>query len=152
VLVEGDDMNEPIADAARSILDGHLVLSRRLATSGHFPSIEVLDSISRVESVITTREQRGLVRELRRLLASYRDTRDLIEIGAYSKGANALVDRAIDLREPMDDFLCQDIAETCTLADSWGRLAALLAPAPAAATAAPPAGRGAVVVRPGGAS
>jgi flagellum-specific ATP synthase len=129
VLVEGDDMNEPIADAARSILDGHLVLSRRLATSGHFPSIEVLDSISRVESVITTREQRELARELRRLLAAYRDTRDLIEIGAYSRGANPLTDRAIELREAMDDFLRQDIAESCALPDSWARLAALLAPA-----------------------
>ncbi|MCU1495389.1 MAG: type secretion system ATPase, FliI/YscN [Acidimicrobiaceae bacterium] len=137
VLVEGDDMNEPIADAARSILDGHLVLSRRLATSGHFPSIEVLDSISRVESVITTREQRERVRELRRLLAAYRDTRDLIEIGAYSRGANALVDRAMDLREATDDFLRQDIAETCPLDESWARLEHLLAP--------PSANRGATV-------
>ncbi|HVC24639.1 MAG TPA: FliI/YscN family ATPase [Acidimicrobiales bacterium] len=135
VLVEGDDMNEPIADAARSILDGHLVLSRRLATSGHFPSIEVLDSISRVESVITTRAQRDLVRELRRLLAAYRDTRDLIEIGAYSAGANPLVDRAIALREDIDAFLCQEIAEPSLLGESWERLAALLggAEAPAAA-------------------
>jgi flagellum-specific ATP synthase len=126
VLVEGDDMNEPIADAARSILDGHLVLSRRLATSGHFPSIEVLDSISRVESVITTSAQRAQVRELRRLLAAYRDTRDLIEIGAYSRGANPVVDRAVDLLEATEGFLCQDIAETCALDDSWDRLARLL--------------------------
>jgi flagellum-specific ATP synthase len=131
VLVDGDDMNEPIADAARSILDGHMVLSRRLATSGHFPSIEVLDSISRVESVITTREQRELARELRRLLAAYRDTRDLIEIGAYSRGANALVDRAIELREPMEAFLQQDINETSTLAQAWDSLAALLNVVPA---------------------
>ncbi len=129
VLVEGDDMNEPIADAARSILDGHLVLSRRLATAAHFPSIEVLDSISRVEGAITTREQRELVRELRRLLAAYRDTRDLIEIGAYSRGANPVVDRAIDLKELIDAFLCQDLATTVPAPESWQYLASLLAPA-----------------------
>ncbi len=141
VLVEGDDMNEPIADAARSILDGHLVLSRRLATSGHFPSIEVLESISRVESVITTSEQRARVRELRRLLAAYRDTRDLIEIGAYSRGANPLVDRAVELLDATEEFLCQDIGETCDLHDSWDRLARLLdstgAAVPAGAGTAP---------------
>ncbi|MDA8291443.1 MAG: FliI/YscN family ATPase [Actinomycetota bacterium] len=126
VLVEGDDMNEPIADAARSILDGHMVLSRRLATSGHFPSIEVLESISRVESVVTSREQRMLVRELRRLMAAYRDARDLVEIGAYSAGANPLVDRAIALREGIDSFLRQDIAEVSPLDASWAHLAALL--------------------------
>ncbi len=130
VLVEGDDMNEPIADAARSILDGHLVLSRRLATAGHFPSIEVLESISRVESVITTREQRAQVRDLRRLLAAYRDTRDLIEIGAYSRGASPVVDRAVDLLDATESFLCQDIAETCALEDSWDKLGALLGTTP----------------------
>ncbi len=129
VLVEGDDMNEPIADAARSILDGHLVLSRRLATSGHFPSIEVLDSISRVESVITTPEQRANARELRRLLAAYRDARDLVEIGAYASGTNVLVDRALELRDRIELFLCQDIADTSPLAESWDHLARLLAPA-----------------------
>ena len=87
VLVEGDDMNEPIADAARSILDGHIVLSRRLATAGHFPSIDVLDSISRVEPADHRRPSSGRSsRELRRLLAAYRDAKDLIEIGAYVTG------------------------------------------------------------------
>ena len=145
VLVEGDDMNEPIADAARSILDGHLVLSRRLATSGHFPSIEVLESISRVEPVIATPEQRGGARELRRLLAAYRDARDLVEIGAYSRGANPLVDRAIGLKDAIEAFLCQDIAEVCELEDSWARLAALLAP-PDAAEPEAPARRGRPIV------
>jgi flagellum-specific ATP synthase len=134
VLVEGDDMNEPIADAARSILDGHVVLSRRLATAGHFPSIEVLDSISRVEPAITTTEQRALVRELRRLLAAYRDAKDLIEIGAYAKGANRLVDRAIELRELIDAFLRQEVSVTYPAADSWACLGALLAPATGPAT------------------
>ncbi len=137
VLVEGDDMNEPIADAARSILDGHVVLSRRLATAGHFPSIEVLDSISRVEPAITTTEQRALVRELRRLLAAYRDAKDLIEIGAYAKGANRLVDRAIELRELIDAFLCQEVSVTYPAAESWACLGALLAPVTALVGTAP---------------
>jgi len=128
VLVEGDDMNEPIADAARSILDGHIVLSRRLATAGHYPSIEVLDSVSRVESVISTPDQRALARELRALMAAYRDAKDLIEIGAYSTGANPVVDRAIALKELIDAFLRQDVAATSSAADSWRLLGALLAP------------------------
>ncbi len=127
VLVEGDDMNEPIADAARSILDGHIVLSRRLATAGHFPSIEVLESISRVEPAITTREQRDLVRELRQLLAAYREARDLVEVGAYVRGSNPLVDRSLELKDRIDAFLRQDVAETSTAADAWAALGALLA-------------------------
>jgi flagellum-specific ATP synthase len=132
VLVEGDDMNEPIADAARSILDGHIVLSRRLATAGHFPSIEVLESISRVEPAITTKEQRDLVRELRQLLAAYREAKDLVEVGAYVRGSNQLVDRSLELKDQIDSFLRQDVAETSTAADAWAGLAALLVPAGAA--------------------
>jgi len=126
VLVEGDDMNEPIADTARSILDGHIVLSRRLATAGHFPSIEILESISRVEPAITTPEQREQARELRRMLAAYRDARDLIEIGAYVQGANPLVDRAVNLLRPIDDFLRQDVSVTVPAAASRAGLAELL--------------------------
>ncbi|HWE56924.1 MAG TPA: FliI/YscN family ATPase [Acidimicrobiales bacterium] len=122
VLVEGDDMNEPIADAARSILDGHVVLSRRLATSGHFPSIEVLDSISRVEGMITQPGQRALTAEMRRLLAAYRDTKDLIEIGAYVSGANPLVDRAVAMKVRLDQFLRQDKMITPPAAESWRML------------------------------
>ncbi|MGH9089408.1 MAG: hypothetical protein ACRDYZ_15085, partial [Acidimicrobiales bacterium] len=128
VLVEGDDMNEPIADAARSILDGHIVLSRRLATAGHFPSIEVLESISRVEPAITWPEQRALVRELRQLLAAYRDAKDLVEIGAYARGSNPTVDRALELKDLIDGFLRQEVAATCPAEESWACLAALLAP------------------------
>lgn len=127
VLVEGDDMNEPIADAARSTLDGHIVLSRRLATAGHFPSVEVLDSISRVEPAITSVDQRTHARDLRRLLAAHRDTRDLIEIGAYVTGANPLVDRAISLMPAIEDFLRQDVSESTPLEASWERLAEVLA-------------------------
>jgi flagellum-specific ATP synthase len=128
VLVDGDDMNEPIADAARSLLDGHLVLTRRLATAGHFPSIDVLESISRVESSVTTSTQRNLTRQLRQLLAAYRDAKDLIEIGAYVPGANALVDRAVALRELIDAFLQQEIAARSTADEAWACLDALLAP------------------------
>ena len=123
VLVEGDDMNEPIADAARSILDGHVVLHRRLATSGHFPSIEVLDSISRVAPAITSPEQQALTAEVRRLMAAYRDTRDLIEIGAYVPGANPLVDRAVRLKDRIDAFLRQPKTVTPSAEESWRLLA-----------------------------
>ncbi|MGH2929053.1 MAG: FliI/YscN family ATPase, partial [Solirubrobacteraceae bacterium] len=126
VLVEGDDMDEPISDAARSILDGHLVLSRRLATSGHFPSVDVLESISRVVPAITTAEQRGWATELRRLLAARRDVSELVEIGAYAQGSNPLADRALALSELVDAFLRQDLAETVPLEDSWATLAALV--------------------------
>ncbi len=127
VLVEGDDMNEPIADASRSILDGHIVLSRRLATASHFPSIEVLESISRVEPAILTGEQRAMTSEIRRMMAAYREAKDLIEIGAYITGSNALVDRAVRQKEQIDRFLCQDIAEITHATDSWNALAEVLA-------------------------
>jgi flagellum-specific ATP synthase len=126
VLVEGDDMNEPITDAVRSILDGHIVLSRRLATAGHYPSIEILDSVSRVEPAITSPAQRGWARELRRLLAAYREAKDLIEIGAYVGGSNPVVDRAVSLRQSIDGFLCQDVTTTLPAAQSWAELEALV--------------------------
>ncbi|MCK4177619.1 FliI/YscN family ATPase [Aciditerrimonas ferrireducens] len=141
VLVEGDDMNEPIADAARSILDGHVVLSRKLATAGHFPSVDVLESISRVEPAVTTPVQRAAARELRRLLAAERDVRDLVEIGAYVAGTNPLADRALAAREAIWAFLRQDVAEVVPTAQSWAQLDALVAdsaqttPAPAPAMA-----------------
>jgi flagellum-specific ATP synthase len=127
VLVEGDDMNEPIADAARSILDGHVVLSRRLATAGHFPSIDVLESISRVTGAITGPEQRAAATSLRRLLAAQRDSKDLIEIGAYVPGTNLDTDRAIALAGPIDGFLRQDIDELSPLDAGWAHLHQLVA-------------------------
>jgi len=128
VLVEGDDMNDPIADSARSILDGHIVLSRRLATSGHFPSIDVLESVSRVASRIMTAEQTAQATEVRRLMAAYRDAKDLIEIGAYVKGANPLVDRSIQLRAATEHFLRQDVSTIAPVAQSLAALAMLAAP------------------------
>jgi flagellum-specific ATP synthase len=126
VLVEGDDHNEPITDAARSILDGHVVLDRRLATAGHFPSIDVLESVSRVAGTVTTGEQRGHARQLRRLLAAYRDVRELVEIGAYVPGTNPDADTARALWPRIEAFLTQDLDTTCPAADAWSELAALL--------------------------
>jgi flagellum-specific ATP synthase len=126
VLVDGDDMDEPIADAARSILDGHVVLSRRLATSGHFPTVDALESISRVVGAITTPDQRAAATGLRRLMAAQREVKDLVEIGAYVAGTNPLADRALALADPIRAFLCQDIAETASAEASWARLAALV--------------------------
>jgi flagellum-specific ATP synthase len=122
VLVEGDDMNEPIADAARSILDGHIVLSRRLATAGHFPSIDVLESVSRVVGAVSTPAQQQAATTLRSLMAAYRDAKDLIEIGAYVAGTNALVDRAIVLRDATDAFLRQGIHEVAAVDAAWQAL------------------------------
>ena len=122
MLVEGDDHNEPIADAARSILDGHVSLTRRLATSGHFPSIDVLESISRVTGAVTTPEQREIATALRRLLAAYRDARELLEIGAYVPGTNPEVDAARALMPQIDEFLRQSMTDVTPSAEAWARL------------------------------
>ena len=122
VLVEGDDMNDPIADAARSILDGHIVLDRRLATSGHFPSIDVLESVSRTVNAITDADQRADATLLRQLLAARRDAKDLVEIGAYATGSNPLVDRALEKSGAIDGFLRQPVDEVTHLATSWTSL------------------------------
>ena len=127
VLVEGDDMNDPVGDTARSILDGHVTLSRNLASMGHFPTIDVLDSVSRVAPAITTPAQQALSTEIRSLMSAYREARDLIEIGAYKSGANPLIDRAIELREPINAFLRQPMAETVPVDRSWDALAEVLA-------------------------
>ena len=122
VLVEGDDMQDPIGDTARSILDGHIVLSRRLATSGHFPSIDVLESLSRVVTAITTPEQRGDAATLRRLLAAHRDVRELVEIGAYAAGSSPDADRAIALLPRINDFLRQAVEAPTPSGDTWRML------------------------------
>lgn len=111
VLVEGDDMNEPIADTARGILDGHIVLSRKLAASGHYPAIDVLESISRVQNDITTKEHQMMVQQFLENMAVYKDAEDLISVGAYRVGTNARIDKAIALHEPINNFLKQGISE-----------------------------------------
>jgi flagellum-specific ATP synthase len=127
VLVEGDDHNEPIADAARSILDGHIVLDRKLATAGHFPSIQALDSISRVANKITTAQQRADAAELRRLMAAHREVRELVEIGAYVPGTNPDADRATAVWPQITAFLRQGLDERVTADDAWNQLRALIA-------------------------
>jgi flagellum-specific ATP synthase len=127
VLVNGDDHNEPIADAARSILDGHIVLDRRLATMGHFPSIDVLESVSRVTGAVTTPRQRAAATRLRRLLAAHRDVRELIEIGAYVPGTNPDADAARSMMPAIEQFLRQDLAEHTPAPAAWLALDELLA-------------------------
>ena len=129
VLVEGDDHNEPIADAARSILDGHIVLDRKLATAGHFPSIQALDSISRVANRITTPEQRSDAVELRRMMAAHRDVRELVEIGAYVQGTNPEADRATAIWPHITAFLCQGLDEKVSADEAWQALRQLIAAA-----------------------
>jgi flagellum-specific ATP synthase len=126
VLVEGDDMNEPIADAVRGILDGHVVLSRALATANHFPSVDVLESISRVTQDISTQAEWELVGKARDLLAIYRKNEDLINIGAYVRKTNPAIDRAIDKYEPLRALLRQPIAEKVSRQASYQQLADLL--------------------------
>jgi len=122
VLVEGDDHNEPIADTARSILDGHIVLTRRLATVGHFPSIDVLESISRVATAVVPPQQMADAREVRRLMGALRDVKELIEIGAYQTGSDPLVDRARQLAPAIEAFLQQPMGESTPPEESWGWL------------------------------
>lgn len=122
VLVDGDDHNEPISDASRSILDGHITLTRALAHQNHYPAIDVLQSISRVMSQVTSREQRDDAGRLRELLAAWQESRDLIEIGAYKSGTNALVDEAILRREAIEQFLKQDVDDCTSWSDTWSML------------------------------
>jgi flagellum-specific ATP synthase len=123
VLVEADDMNDPIADAVRSILDGHIVLTRELATQNHYPAIDVLESVSRLSRDLTTDVQQTLTAEAREALASYRKNQDLINIGAYPAGTNPAIDLSIHLHEPMKAFLRQGINQGYTTEQSWAALA-----------------------------
>jgi len=107
VLVEGDDMNEPVADAVRSILDGHIVLSRRLASAGHYPAVDVLESISRVMPSVTKEDHRQAVHKILDMMATYREAEDLINIGAYVKGSNPRIDMAIGRIGAIRSFLRQ---------------------------------------------
>ena len=132
VLVDGDDMNEPIADAVRSILDGHVVLSRDLAHAGHYPAVDVLASVSRLVGEVVARDVRSAGDDVRRLMAAYREKSDLISIGAYQRGTDRLTDAAIDARDPIDGFLRQGVEDVTTAeeADSALTQLALLAGVP----------------------
>jgi flagellum-specific ATP synthase len=125
VLVEGDDFNEPICDAVRGILDGHIILSRDLGAAGHYPAIDVLNSVSRLASRIAKPEQKAAAQRLRAALADYSRSEDLINLGAYTSGANAKLDAAIQLRPQLIDFLKQDAHEVSPIGDTLERMLAL---------------------------
>jgi flagellum-specific ATP synthase len=125
VLVDGDDMNEPIADAVRSILDGHVVLTRSLAHAGHYPAVDVLQSVSRLIGEIVVPEVREAGVRLRTALAAYREKEDLISIGAYRSGTDPVLDSAIACRPEIDGFLRQAVDEPSGLEDADARLMAL---------------------------
>jgi len=125
VLVDGDDHNEPIADAARSILDGHVVLDRKLAVTGHFPSIDVLASISRVASRVNTPARNQVAATLRRVLAARQGAQDLLDVGAYRVGTNPLVDAAVNNANAITSFLQQRMDDQTPTAVAWDRLGAL---------------------------
>lgn len=122
VLVDGDDMNEPIADAVRGILDGHVVLSRALANQNHFPAVDILESVSRCMDDIITLEHRKVAHELKMVYAKYKESEDLINIGAYAKGNNSKIDFAISMIDRIKDYLKQDVTEDSKYEDTVLRL------------------------------
>jgi flagellum-specific ATP synthase len=125
VLVEGDDLNDPIADAVRAILDGHIVLSRELASRNHYPCIDVLMSASRLFTDLAETQQRTAAGKLRELLATYKKAEDLINIGAYVKGSNPQVDKSIEKIEAINSFLRQGIQDRVCYASAVGGLSDL---------------------------
>jgi flagellum-specific ATP synthase len=127
VLVEADDMNDPIADAVRSILDGHIVLTRELATQNHYPAVDVLESVSRLNRDLLNPDQLQLAARAREHMAIYRKNQDLINIGAYPAGSSAAIDHAIALHEPLNRFLRQDVQEGFGATQSWSLLTQTLA-------------------------
>ncbi|MEI8377618.1 MAG: flagellar protein export ATPase FliI [bacterium] len=122
VLVEGDDFNEPISDTVRSILDGHVALSRELAHKNHYPAVDILQSISRVMTDITSDDHKKAASNIRELLATYQKNIDLINIGAYVAGTDAKIDRAINLIDEINSFLCQSINEKTSYEDTIFKL------------------------------
>jgi len=122
VLTEGDDNNDPVADHARSVLDGHIVLSRSLAEAAHFPAIDINASISRVMPNVVSREDNDLAMHFKRLYAHYVQNQDLIKMGMYKPGVDPLLDEAIKLHTPLNDFLQQQLNESASLTESVAAL------------------------------
>lgn len=122
VLAEGDDLNDPVADSARSLLDGHIVLSRKLADRGHYPAIDILQSVSRLMNTVATPEHRKAALALREIYATYRDAEDLIAIGAFVPGSNRRIDGAVALIERIQRFLIQSVRERISLDETVGQL------------------------------
>jgi flagellum-specific ATP synthase len=129
VLVEGDDMSDPVADAVRAILDGHIVLDRRTAEAGRYPAVDVLASLSRVAPQCYGEHERALVERARRLMRAYADAAELIQLGAYRQGGDPLIDEAIRVRPALEALLAQGIGERSTIEQDIARLAEALGPA-----------------------
>jgi flagellum-specific ATP synthase len=125
ILVEGDDMNDPIADQARSVLDGHIVLTRVLANAGHFPAIDILASISRLFLDIVDKNQQVQARAVRQVLSTYREVLDLLQVGAYQKGTIPATDRAIEAYPKVQAFLRQSVNQPVSWKDCQQQLAKL---------------------------
>lgn len=136
VLVEGDDINDPIGDAVRSIVDGHIMLSRKMAAKNHYPAIDVPNSASRVMGDVTTPEHRALTGRIRTILANYAEAEDLINIGAYVRGSNASIDEAIKFIDPVKNFLKQSYDEAISMQDTVAQMQSIFQGAPQ------PAGQG----------
>jgi flagellum-specific ATP synthase len=127
VLVDGDDFNEPITDTARSILDGHIVLNRKIAQKNHYPAIDVLASISRCMSQIAPKEHKAAAGQIKNLMATYNDAEDLINIGAYKSGSNPEIDDAIRKHKEIDDFLLQSTEDKVSFEDTVAQMMAIVA-------------------------
>jgi flagellum-specific ATP synthase len=122
VLVEGDDLGDPVADSARSLLDGHIVLSRKLAERGHYPAVDILQSVSRLMNAVVTKEHREAAQRLKEIYAIYADAEDLINIGAFAPGSNKRIDGAVALIDRVRDFLIQPVGERTDFAETVDRL------------------------------
>jgi flagellum-specific ATP synthase len=116
--VDGDDFNEPITDTARSILDGHIMLDRKLGHKNHYPAIDILQSISRCMSQIAAKEHKAAANKLKSVMATYNEAEDLINIGAYKSGSNKSIDYAISKIDAVNEFLCQDVDAKYTFEES----------------------------------
>ena len=126
VLVEGDDMNEPVADAVRGIVDGHIVMDRAIADRGRYPAIDILKSVSRAMPACQTPGQWALVKRAKQLITTYEDMAELIRLGAYRKGADALVDESVKFYPQIEEFLSQFKNDNTSLEDGFKRLAKIL--------------------------
>lgn len=124
VLVEGDDLTDPVADSIRSLLDGHIILARNLAERGHFPAVDTLASVSRLMPNLVSEQQRALAEKFRRLLAVHRDHKDLIDVGAYKAGADPLIDEAVERIGALEQFLVQDLSRPDTLEQTLSAMSA----------------------------
>lgn len=126
VLVEGDDMNEPVADAARGILDGHIVMDRSIADRGRYPAIDILKSVSRSMPECLDNNQRAIVKRAKELIATYEDMAELIRLGAYRKGSDPKVDEAIQYYDQIEEFLNQQKSERTSIHEGFLRLSEIL--------------------------